>query len=142
MSMKPFRAFLVAMAAAVVFGFVVTGGLLIRNFRDVEPSAYPFGHAILSFAQLFVPDINRVAGPVWMVGTLLAFSAAVFYFVRASVRTRASNTSGANADRRRFLGRAVTGTGAAVAGLLAAGGAGFSRVWFGLGIGGRGWQPV
>jgi aryl-alcohol dehydrogenase-like predicted oxidoreductase len=142
MSMKPFRAFLVAMAAAVVFGFVVTGGLLIRNFRDVEPSAYPFGHAILSFAQLFVPDINRVAGPVWMVGTLLAFSAAVFYFVRASVRAQASNTSGANSDRRRFLGGAVTGTGAAVAGLLAAGGAGFSRAWFGLGNGGRGWQPV
>jgi aryl-alcohol dehydrogenase-like predicted oxidoreductase len=133
------RAFWLAMAVAVVFGAVVTGGVMIRNFRDLSPSGYPLGDSILSLAQLFSPDIVRVAGPVWLVVTLLLVAVAVFLFVRASVRAKVTR---ADPDRRRFLTGAASGAGAALAGLIAAGGAGFSRAWFGLGQGGRGWQPV
>ena len=70
MSIKPFRAFLLAMAVAVLFGALVTGPLLVQNFRDLDPSAYPFGNALLSFAQSLAPDINRVVGPVWAFGSL------------------------------------------------------------------------
>ncbi|MCP4039317.1 MAG: aldo/keto reductase, partial [bacterium] len=142
MSIKPSRAFLLSMATAVAFGFVVTGGLLIRNFRDLEPSGYLLGPEIMSLAQSVAPDINRVVGPVWTFGTLLLFAVTVFFFVRSSVRRKATGTAGTDSGRRHFLSGALSAAAAATAALLAAGASGFARAWLGFGQGGRGWQPT
>jgi len=128
---------------AVLFGALVTGPLLVRNFRDLDPSAYPFGNAILSFAQSFAPEISRVVGPFWAFGSLFLFAGGVFLFVRASVRTKiAAADHDTDPGRRRFLAGAASGAGAAFAGLVAAAGAGVSRSWLGVGNDGRGWGTV
>ena len=139
MRIKPLHAFLLAMVTAVLFGALVTGSLLILNFRDLDPSAYLFGPAILSLAQSISPDIGRFVGPFWLVTSLLLLSLALFFFVRASVRSKVSS---ADPSRRRFLTGAASGAGAAFAGVAAAGATGFARAWNGVGQGNTGWKPV
>jgi len=123
------KAFVTAwLAVAAILGFLVSGSLLYDSFIGLAPSGFPLGETL----QQLVPGANHaVGGLILAIGLIVALAIAAIFIVPRRIATPPSR------GRRRFL------TGAAALGTAAvAGGAAFTRAFFGLGTGGPGWRPV
>ncbi len=133
-------AVLLSLGAAAVVGFTVVGAILYKTAIDLDSPAFPAGAAIQRTLEgLGLAGPRPMAGPFWMVATLLVVLVGVFVFVRAARRAQVQRT---DPGRRRLLTGAASGAGAAVAATALAGGAGFARAFYGIGNGGRGWGPT
>ena len=115
-------------AVAALLGFFVSGSLLYDSFIGLAPSAFPMGETL----QKLVPGApNAVGGLILAIGLILVLVVAAIGIVPRRIQPPPS------AGRRRFL------TGAAALGTAAvAGGAAFTRAFFGIGTGGPGWRPI
>jgi len=122
------RAFVVVwLLVAAVLGFFVSGPWLYDSFIGLAPSGFPLGEQIQKLAPA-AP--NAIAGLVLAIGLIVLLTIAALFVLPRRIRATSPG-------RRRFL------TGAAALGTVAAaGGAAFTRTFFGVGTGGPGWRPI
>ncbi len=137
---KPLTVWLVCLAFALIAGYFVAGHYMYKFPIGLDESAFLAGSAIQSVAEKLNPELdNAIAGVVLMVISLLLIAGVVFFVVRGSVRAKVSEV---DPSRRTFLTGAGAGAGAALSGLVVAGGAAVARGAFGVGTGTGGWVGI
>ncbi len=126
--------------AAALFGFFTLGPVFDSTFIGLDKSAFLFGEAIQAGARLVGITIGfSVAGLFWTLVGVIATGLLTWFVVRGRVR---AHVAVADPGRRSFLTGAASGAGAAVVGMVAAGGAAASRALYGVGQAGNGWREV
>jgi hypothetical protein len=130
---RPRNAVLGALALALVAGYFVTGHFLYRAPIGLDPSGFPAGEWIQSFA----PGVKHaIAGVVWAGVSLLVVIGVSFWWVKRAV------AGSVDEERRSFLAGAGSGAGVAIGSLVLGGAAAAGRAFLGIGTGTKGWAPV
>ncbi len=139
---KPWLAFFIAIVIALAVGWWVAGPLVYKTAIGLSETGFPAGEQLMKLLVWLAPDFAEAgagAGFALAVITSLAVGAVAFLLVRAAKRAQVAAT---DPSRRRFMTGVGFGTLAALMSTALVAGLGFARAWFGLGRGGRGWQPV
>ncbi len=133
-------AFLAAIAIALAVGWWVAGPLAYKTAIGLNETAFLAGEPLQRLFSRFAPDFAWAGAGLTLFAILaLCVGAGAFALVRA---VRRIQVAAIDPSRRRFLTGFGFGTLAALVSTALVAGVGVARGWFGLGRGGRGWQPV